>query len=48
VERRELAIDSFARAIRFANRDAIVERHEEGIGIPVIRGIQSVMLVTSM
>lgn len=48
VERRELAIDGFARAIRIANRDAIVKRHEEGIGITVIRGIQLAMRVTSM
>ncbi len=34
-ERRALAIDGCAGTIRFTNRDAIVERHEEGVGIPV-------------
>jgi hypothetical protein len=46
--RRELAIDVFARTIRIAIRDAIVERYEEGIGISVKRGIQSAMRVTCM
>ena len=46
--RRELAIAGFARTIHIANRDAIVERREEGIGIPAKKGIQSAMRVTCM
>ena len=48
VGRHELAIDGFARTIRIPNRDVIVERHEEGIGIPVKREIQSALRVTCM
>ena len=46
MDSRELAMDGFARTIRIVNRDAIVERYEEGIGISVKKGIQSAMRAT--